>query len=176
MTKKIKLLFLLIIFFSSCGVTSKMETERVDFKTDKFEISGFYYTKPDLINGSQSKCFVFYKNGVYFGDFSFNNGPDGIKEFLLDMKRVNMAKALAYSWGVFQVNGDSVKFEKWVSSDAFGGYPTVKYTGKVLNNKSILINTPVIYSMIKKPKEFITDTLYYYPFDMIPDNSNKFIK
>ena len=176
MPKKIILLLLLYIFITSCGVTRKMETERVEFKTEKFETSGFYYTKPDFKNGNQSKCYVFYKNGVFFGGFSVNNGVDGIKEFLFDNDRVKAAKDLAYSWGIFQVSSDFVKFEKWISSDEFGGYPTVKYTGKVLDRKSILINTPLVYSTKKQPKEFRIDTLYYYPFELKPDSINKFIK
>jgi hypothetical protein len=157
-------------------VPRKMKTERVDFKPEKFEISGFYYTQPDFKNKNLSRVYVFYNNGVFFGGFYISNGVEEIKKFFLDDKRVKAAKDLPYSWGVFQVNNDSIMFEKWISSDAFGGYPTVEYIGKIIDRERILINTPKVYSTIRTPTEFKVDTLYYYPFEFIPNNTNKFIK
>ncbi len=58
-----------------------------------------------------------------------------------------MARELAYSWGVFQVNSDSIFIEKWISSDEFGGYPTIKYSGKVIDDNKIICISAIAHNL-----------------------------
>lgn len=173
----IKILKLTSIAFLLCYCTpSRMASSRVDFISNVFEIAGFYYSDPKTSYDNRSLCYIFYNNGVFFGGFSVQDGPSGIVNYLLDSSKVKSAKERPYSWGVFQVDGESINFEKWISSDAFGGYPTVKYYGKVIDNNRLLIKTPIVYSISKPPKEFKFDTLYFYSFKSKPDSINKYIK
>ncbi len=169
------IIILLLLLTSSC-ITEKLKTQRTDYLTGEFETDGFYYTKPNKNNYYYAKCFVFYKNGVYFGDFGVGKSKNDIIEFLLDEESVKQSKDLAYSWGVFQVHNDTIIFEKWISSDAFGGYPTIKYYGKVISKEKLIINFPVVSSTIKQPDNFKLDTLYFHRFEPKPDSTNVFIK
>lgn len=169
------MILLITLLFTSCGI-NKLKTERVDFNSDKFKTSGFYYSNPNSKNYYYSRCYVFYKNGVFFENTLEANDKGEIKKFLLDRNKINLSRELPYSWGIFQVKGDSIIFEKWISTDEFGGYPTIIYYGKVINDQSILLNTPVIKTLTKKPTEFKIDTLFFCPLLAKPDSTNKFIK
>ena len=172
------LLIFLIINLTSCLITEKLKTQRIDFITGAFETDGYYYTKPNKNNSYSSRCYIFYRNGVFFGGFGVGKSKTDIEEFLLNKERVNQSRNLTYSWGVFQVHNDTIEFEKWRSSDAFGGYPTFTFHGKVINKKKLLIHYPgSIVSQTEKARTVLKpDTLYYQYFNAKPDSTNNFIK
>jgi hypothetical protein len=81
-----------------------------------------------------------------------------------------------FNWGVFQVNGANIKFERWYPSS---GGPLKAYisSGEILNDTTFLITES--YRMQKGNKTELKDrneTYYFREFSPKSDSTNKFIK
>ena len=169
-------ILLIIIFFLTTGVKCSMEKldlERKDYLEDKIRLDGFYYSKQDF------KKFFLYKNGIIFnGGSGFNDvSTVDIVNYYKDSINYKNCYILPYYWGVFQIdNKNNIIIESWVSGDAFGRYTTIKFTGDIFNDTTIILNIPVVYSTVRKPKEYRTDTFYFHKFNPKPDSTNIFIE
>lgn len=75
-------------------------------------------------------------------------------------------KNLAYAWGVYDIVGDSLRIEKWYSTDFFAKYRSEIYYGKILDSVTIKLDGYSSGGSI----------FSFYSLNIKPDSTNNFIK
>jgi len=157
-------LFVLIAMSCSCG-THKLSLARQDNISNSLRLDGFYYNKTKY----QFEHFFLYRNGVIFnGGFCGSyNSVNQIVDFYNNISNYQQTMSLPYRWGVYQIDDDNIQFEWWRSGDGLD-YPTVKFSGKIINDTTLVLDYPA--------RAVGRDTFYFHPFKNKPDSINKFIK
>jgi len=156
---------ILLVIFSSCVALKPLKIQREDNISNKIRLDGIYVSSKKINNSERTGVQVFYGNGVllHFGD---NRIPSDCinywKEYLNNKN--NNYNDVPYWWGIYQIRGDSLLFESWYSTDYY--YPTISYSGKVIDDTTIIINY----------ESSILDTFKFVEFSPKPDSTNKFIK
>ncbi|MDR1153883.1 MAG: hypothetical protein LBL04_04160 [Bacteroidales bacterium] len=183
---KIKMLTLLsagfILSSSSCdrkwdeSSDDRLTLEKIDYNGKELRIDG-YYRRYDYA-GKEKKLhgvtpYILYSNGVILGDVGVPiDRVSEMEECFRNGFYVNNAKK--YYWGVFQINGIQIKYEKWVPSD--GPFSTFIYEGVILNDTTFIINK--YYRMKDIDKKSPTEVNWEYHFKQFspkPDSTNRFI-
>lgn len=163
---KVRILTTLIIFCVSysCGV-QKLTLSKQDNDTNRIRLDGFYYNQTKF----QFEHFFLYQNGVVLnGGFCGScSTVNQISEFYNNTSNYKNTLNLPYRWGVYQINDDDIQFEWWRSGDGWD-YPTVKFSGKIINDTTLVIDYPA--------RAVGRDTFYFHPYYNKPDSINKFIK
>ncbi len=139
-------------FFAACRPRlealklSKGRASPTGFRTD-----GFYFNRPGHL------CFFFYENGVLRDGLFYPKGIESILAFNSDPIHLKNSQKLPYSWGIFEVHGQQIAFEKWISGDG-NQYPKIKFFGTVANDTTLLIDHPTtgldtfyFLKMVNKP-------------------------
>ena len=162
--KKPQTLILLISFLvASCVGLVSLSTERQIAANNSIRYDGFFYNEPDLAH-----IFI-YKNGIIY---TWVGGPGYLLEdfdkYYSNLDNYETSYDLPYCWGVYNIQGRMINFEKWTSTDAFAPYKTTKFTGEIINDTTLIINHPA--------KSIGIDTFYFYKFEYKPDSTNKFVK
>ncbi len=170
---KLVYVFGIIILLTQCHATQKLHFSRENYK-GTLRLDGVYYNKPN-------QMFMFlYANGVRFvggiASDSWEPGVKGIEEFYSDTSNYKNSYNLPYRWGIYKVINDEVIFSGWLSYYELGGYATYTYNGKILNDTTLVLNRPEIYSVLEPPRKINIDTFYFYPCKYKPDSTNKWIK
>lgn len=161
---KKKVLFILIISAMTYGKCDRVDLQikRQNYLGKTLKIDGIFYNEPHKAH------FFLYRNGVFFdGGISFNGSINELLKFYSQNENYITAYELPYRWGVFKVNENIIRIEKWVSSDTFGMYTSTSFSGEIINDTTLLINYPT--NIIGK------DTFYFYQFSQKPDSTNNFI-
>ena len=171
-----------VLSSSSCerekdeSLDDKLSLERVDYNGNELRIDG-YFCRYNYVNKEPEPHgvtpYILYRNGIILGDVGVT--ADRISEMEENFKNGFYASnSKKYYWGVFQINGDKIKYEKWVAGDppmwAF------TYEGVILNNTTFVINK--YYRMAdmnkKAPKEVYWE-YHFKQFNPKPDSTNRFI-
>jgi len=155
---KISMGILLLTF--SCSPTSRMPLhfQRTDYHGNDFRMDGFYYSK--------RYCkFHFYSNGVMFGGTYSKNFNDALRYWKHLLQHPEDSNQTPMEWGVFLVNYPEIKLEHWHSGSG-ARYPTAQYSGKILNDTTLLLTGG----------PFGTDTFYFHAMPTKPDSTTRFIK
>ena len=141
-----------------CG-KQKFELKRQDYTANNFRIDGFYY------NENVRYIYFFYKNGVIMhSGYMENQSISDIEKYFNSYENYKKMYEVPYYWGVFIVEGKTIKLERWISSDG-GGYPNLRFNGTVVNDTTLLIDKPSG-----------TNTYNFHQFSPKPDSTNKFIE
>ncbi len=177
--KKIILLLLSSFFFSSCLVLlygrygrEPLIMVREDLKGNSLKINGFYHYqegKRGFIN------VVFFKNGVFFVPYATpypnEDGKKDVKKaedyFKTITKTNNPYHDIVYAWGLFNISGNDLTIETWMSGDGGNKYLTHVFESKILNDSTLVI-----------PKGFINslpDTFHFVKTSIKPDSTCPFI-
>ncbi|MDZ7878996.1 MAG: hypothetical protein U5L45_15040 [Saprospiraceae bacterium] len=159
--QKVIMLLSLFTAIAACSLP-KLGLSKQDVKPNSFKIQGFYYSKTDYTN------FVFFENGVVLGGFTESmkdRNIYAISKSWTDKERLKFYQAIPYAWGLFQVNGQRLKINKW-SSLELGAYLVSKKVGSIVNDSTLLIVQPKIG----------IDTFCFHYLAVKPDSTNSFIK
>ena len=139
---------------------------------DQLRIDGYYY-----LIGYDGKtihsAYFFYGNGVLIScngaKSSLEEMDNYIKEEFLDSQ---IYKRRKIDWGVFLIEGNNIKFERWYPSQR--PYPAFVREGVVLNNTTFHITKSYRSNGTEEREK---DEIYYFrPFSPKPDSTNNFIK
>ena len=159
--QKIIILLSLLITICACSLP-KLGLAKQDVKGNPFKMQGFYYSKTDYMN------YVFYENGVVLGGFTEplkDRNIDAISKNLMDKELIKLYQAVPYAWGLFQLDGQRLKINTWLSFE-LGAYLVSKKVGSIVNDSTLLIVQPNIG----------IDTFHFHFLPVKPDSTNKFIK
>lgn len=179
MTSKLLLSTFLVGFFSfssSCekvGKDDKLTLDKQDYTGNQLRIDGYYYEK---FEGKYYSLYFFYEDGtVLYGDGGFTE-----KEFIEHEKQftnevwLNGVKNYKAYWGVFNINNDSIAFERWYPSSG-GPFPAYLRTGKILNDTTFVI-TKSVRSKNGKEEQQLNEVYHFKEFSPKPDSTNNFVK
>jgi hypothetical protein len=180
---KIKMLMLLstgfILSSSSCdkerneSSDDKLSLERIDYNGNELIIDGYYYKKDP--NRPQLSALFLYQNGTILYGSAFNiDNTNEVEERYRNGNYATNAAKYKYDWGVFQINGTQIKYEKWVPTN--GPFPAVTYEGVILNDTTFVINKS--YRALDAGKKAPTEHYWEYHFKEFspkPDSTNRFI-
>jgi hypothetical protein len=130
------------------------------------KIDGIYYKESENFEGLYFQRYALYRNGI-IRDLGASSSIDD-PSFLSGKSKIN--------WGIFQVEGSIIKFERWYPSSG-GGLPAYVRAGEILNDTTFVITES--YRMQKGKKTEIrerNEIYHFHKFSPKPDSTNTFIK
>jgi len=177
-------LFSFLFICSSCtlilGEDDELTLQRKLFDSNNLRIDGYYYY--EYLASSQAENF--YRHNIYM---LFENGlilnmgaprKDEIQDFenkLTNMDFISLKKSYKHNWGVFLIDGEKIKFERWYPSD--GPLEAFIREGQILNDTTFHIKKSYRMATGSKESESSKDELYRFKkFSPKPDSTNAFIK
>ena len=181
---KIKMIILLSMSYMisslSCdkerneSLDDKIILKKVDYNGNELRIDG-YFRRYNYFEGELHGVIplILYKNGIVLGDVGVP--IDRISEMEENFRNgfyVNNARK--YQWGVFQINGIQIKYEKWVTGET--PFSVFTYEGEILNDTTFVINKGFRTKDEGKraPSEY--NWVYHFKqFSPKPDSTNRFI-
>ncbi|MDR2914049.1 MAG: hypothetical protein LBV74_04340 [Tannerella sp.] len=181
---KIKILVMISLYTllssSSCGRDEnnddKLSLAKIAYNGNELRIDG-YYCNYYYVDGKSDPRgitpFFLYKNGVIFG--YVGSRVDRIDELEESFRNGEYVKtAEKYQWGVFQIEGSKIKYEKWATSE--GPYRAFTYEGTILNDTTFVINKSYRAKDAgkKDPSEHHWE-FHFKQFSPKPDSTNRFI-
>jgi hypothetical protein len=126
--------------FVSCqmffGEDDKLTLRRKPYDGSALKLDGYYYQSYQ--DGNMVDIYFLSRNGVIINAGAFEaNKLDLYERKFSDTAFVNKLRNVKFNWGVFQIDGDSMKFEKWYPSER--PYRTKIKEGIILNDSTFLI-------------------------------------
>lgn len=153
-----------------------LSIEKKPYLGKEFRIDGYYFDK--YSNDEYRDCIFFYKNGVILNGGGWKYSLEKEKEKEEEYKNgayYNFAKTSKISWGVFEIDGNTIRFERWYSSS---GGPLSAYVreGVILNDTTFRITQSYRMQNGKKTEERSKDELYSFKeLSPKPDSTNVFV-
>ncbi len=141
----------------SCKSREDLTLKQQNYLGDKLRFDGYYYTQNSV---NDIDCFFFYRNGIIHTS-TYGNSIEEIDVYY--QNNTQSIYNISYRWGVYNViNDESIKFEKWISSDG-GPNPTVLFNGTIINDSTLIIENPA--------SSFGTSTYQFHKTPYKPDSS-----
>ena len=174
----ILLTFLVIIF--ACKKESKEEIEarddkltlqRTNYTGNELRIDGYYCQK---IDGMYYSCYFFYNNGtlLYGGGGLTEIEMQNLETTFSNGSFYNTAKDIKYFWGLYNINGNSIAFERWYPSSG-GSLPASIRSGIILNDSTFQITQSIRSNGSESTQK--NEIYYYKKFSPKPDSTNQYI-
>ena len=154
-----------------CKKDDKLSFGKTPYTGNQLRIDGYYYRND---NGVLNYLYCFYRNGVvlYLGSgYAYSDLP-ALEQKLKDGTYYNSVKNNKTCWGVYQIQNNNIKFDKW-STSSVGGMPAYDYSGNIVNDTVFKITR-----VMRVNKSDINQTLDEYDFKHClykPDSTNSFI-
>ena len=162
------IIFGLLLLLYSCNSCKDEELtlRGGSFTGDELRIDGYYYRKiPDL------EIYFFYSNGIVrYGGGGYTSFEE-VEERILNHQLVNENSRT--TWGVFQVNNNTIKFERWYPSSG-GVAPVYVREGTILNDTTFHITSS--YRSDGSERREKNEMYHFHQFSLKPDSTNNFIK
>ncbi len=178
-------LFVLILGFLtllvSCRVTllkdDELTLEREDYEGSELKLDGYYYE--DIVIGSGEKgkeVYFLYRNGILLYGTVLIGEDDVLLEMYRSGEYARDAQQSITNWGVFQIDTNIIKFDRWYPSSG-GGAPTAIKEGKILNDTTFHITEEYKIKKGKKVDVVEVNSIYHFKaFSPKPDSTNTFVK
>jgi hypothetical protein len=166
----ISLIPVMLLFGLSCNKFENgddvLSLQWEDYSGNALKLDGIYYFETENFEGPLFQRYALYRNGII-------RNLGGSKN--IDDLRFPSGNS-KYEWGVFQIDGTRIKFERWYPSS---GGPLKAYirSGEILNDTTFLITES--YRMQKGKKTEIrerNEVYHFRQFSPKPDSTNNFIK
>ena len=167
-------LLFLLIFVLGCNKfkDEELSMQRIEYTGDELRIDGYYYRiyKNHAMNEESIQVCCLYQNGI----FRWCGISKSFQDYENKIDDINKSKQYKHNWGVFIVENDIIKYEKWVGARALEPYITRIYAGNILNDTTFHITE----SYRPNGKERSTEDLMFHfrQFSPKPDSTNNFIK
>jgi hypothetical protein len=151
--------------FKDDGLTINKELNN----TDNLCLGGYFYTD----YGDIKRIMFLYQDGVILsGGDVFEENLTELEYSFIDGSFLKRNGDKRLYWGVYIIDDDIIKFEKWYPSSG-GGMPVYLHQGEILNDSTFVI-TKSIRSKTGEEKE-LDETYHFKPFSPKPDSTNNFI-
>jgi len=163
-------LFFPLIIVLGCN---KFEDEKIsllrkEYTGNELRIDGYYYYN-NPYDAERIVVFVLYNNGIIRACGSLSSFQD----FENLINAYNKGSSTKNQWGVFIVEDNFIKYEKWYGARFLEPYITYIYEGKILNDTTFHIKERYRPNGKERSTE---DLLFHFKqFSPKPDSTNKFI-
>ncbi len=178
--KTVLLTLFLSIAMPSCRKTGlfqddELSLSRQDYTGNQLKVDGYYsfnYTNEE----DYVSIYFFYKNGVILSGGSglqreLPEKEEGFRNGTFD----NKANSIKFLWGVYQIEGSNIKFERWYPSEK--PYRAYVNEGEILNDTTFRITQSYRTKNGKKTEVSEENETYHFKaFSPKPDSTNAFIK
>ena len=167
--KSIVILGVLGLLLAGCSLPSqddKLNLVCRDQTNIPLRLDGFYYLETQNIKGPLYDRYLLYNNGVtrYGGASPKLNSSD---DWVPDGRT---------TWGIYEVEGNTIRIE-FLYPNSLGPLKAIVEEGKILNDTTFHIEES--YRLVKGVKTELKkwDQLYhFYPLDVKPDSTNRYVK
>ena len=144
----------------------ELTLEQRSYDGDALRIDGYYVSPYTASSGTLYDTYFFYRTGVirYVGTFeqseslSHNDFLDG---------------TVRHQWGVFQVDGDEIAFERWYP-------PSGTYTEAFIRSGRIIDDTTFVITKLRRSdggeEQTVDETYHFRPFAPKPDSTSSFLQ
>jgi hypothetical protein len=161
-------LIMLALGFSCTKILGKddvLTLHREDYLGSALRFDGIFYTEKENSKGPYFHRYALYRNGIIrdLGGSTTKDDPN----FLHGNTKIE--------WGVFQINGANIKFERWYPGSG-GPFKAYIRSGEILNDSTFLILE--IYRMKDGKKTEISEIneIYHFiEFSPKPDSTNAYV-
>lgn len=157
------------------GGDDELFIERKPYLGNELKIDGYYYQESeDLIYAR----YFFYKNGILLQGGGGGSSIEQIiekDEMIKNGTYYNTVKNSKLSWGVFEIEGTTIRFEHWYPSS---GGPLKAYVraGTIINDTTFRITQSYRMQSGTKTEMNSKDELYYFKeLSPKPDSTNVFV-
>ena len=169
-----KAIIALIAIMAGCtffGGHDDLSIQKTNYNGNSLRINGYYYDE-DI---NYKNILIFYQNGTLLSLIIDTNKIDKLEEKVIYRSLFDQKNYYRFDWGLFQIEGDSIKYEKWAAYDGYK--PAFLHSGYILNDTTFVITSVSSDSKIfDKPKYTKTNTVYRFKYlPRKPDSTNKFI-
>lgn len=169
-----KIIIILIALLAGCtyfGGHDDLSIQKINYNGNSLRIDGYYYDEDD----DYKSILIFYQNGILLSLICDTHKIDKLKEKIANKSFFDQRNSYRFDWGLFRIECDSIKFEKWAAYDGYK--PAFLHSGYILNDTTFIITSVSSNSKIfDKPKYTKTNTLYRFKqLPRKPDSTNKFI-
>lgn len=166
-----------ILLGSNCKKSNMFGDDKLSLKKEFYQdsqlkMNGYYYRNID----NHLTVYFLFKNGIilYGSTFPINELNKHEEEYkTLDWQ--SAIKRSKYRWGVFNIETNSIKFERWYPSEP----PLKAYVreGQILNDTTFVVSQFYRLKGGRKTElETLNETYHFKPFSPKPDSTNNFIK
>ena len=163
---------LLLLMFGACQKIfppdDSFSLQRTDFEGSNLRIDGYFYRLWGPIEDERMSIIFFYENGVLLRLSGLPKSELVTQDFTCD-KWIQRFRGHRGNWGLFVVDGDVIKFERWVAGPPRG---TFIWEGVILNDTTFLITKS--YSSDKSELRERNE-LWHFRASPKPDSTNIFI-
>lgn len=140
--------------------------KRQNYYGNELLLDGIYYTEETTFDGIIYSRYALYRNGI----IRYLGSPQNVGsiQFLNGNSKTH--------WGVFQIDGNEIKFEKWYPSSG-GPLKAFIRSGIIVNDTTFHIKKSYRMRNGEKTEIMELDEIYHYlPFSPKPDSTNSFVK
>lgn len=173
---KIVVLAVLLSLTSSCKKDimkdDALSIQRTSYTGDELRIDGYYYQEVD---NSFFSIYFFYRNGVLLSAGGVFSNENAIEEYIKKefLRNEGYRKNKTF-WGIFNIEGDTIKFERWYPSEP----PLKAYVreGEILNDTTFVITES--YHLVDGHRADLTqrnEVYHFKEFTPKPDSVNLFV-
>jgi hypothetical protein len=164
------LIFLTLLFGFRCNKIEKeddvLTLKREGYTGSTLKFDGIYYLETENFEGPLFQRYAIYRNGIirHLGGSKTKEDP------------IFLSGKSKFDWGVFQIDGAVIKFERWYPSS---GGPLKAYirSGEILNDSTFLITESYRMQGGRKTEIKERNEIYHFKeFSPKPDSTNTFIK
>lgn len=149
--------------------------EAEPYMGSKLSLDGYYYyLDDDSEDYDLDRAIFFYRNGVILDITGATPPTSSLEELDETIREVENSRVQSslFRWGIFQVESDTISFEKWYPSS--GGYhPVYIRAGRILNDTTFVITESFRSDGTeRRPKD---ETYHFRSFSPKPDSTNDFV-
>jgi hypothetical protein len=170
-------LFLSLVMFSCKKIDlfqdDELSLSRKEYTGNQLRIDGYYYfnytNEEDYV-----RIYFFYKNGmILYGGSSLLSELPELEKSYKDGTYYNHVKSNKLAWGVHQIEGFKMEFEKWYGEKPYRVYGQ---EGVILNDTTFRINQGYRMKNGKKTEvESKNEVCHFREFSPKPDSTNSFV-
>lgn len=163
--KKTLGLLLILLFLLGCDKAFKddeLTMKKQPYNGTELRTDGYFYEINSYTEGIGEALFL-YRDGTMMlcGGSGETDDPFGFMERLFASPDfISHAKEHAFYWGVFQIDGNTIQYERWYQSD--GGLPVGCSEGAILNDTTFVVNETTVF--------------HFRHYTPKPDSTNRFIQ
>jgi hypothetical protein len=169
MKMNIKVLIMVLLNVMSCDKISESDDvltlQRQNYYGNELMLDGIYYTEISSFDGIFYQRYALFRDGI-IRDLGAAPEP-GSAQFLTGNSKAD--------WGVFQIDGNEIKFERWYPSSG-GPLRSFVRSGIILNDTTFHIKESYRMRDGQKTEIMERDEIYHFlHFSPKPDSANTFM-
>jgi len=153
----------------------ELSLSRQDYTGNQLRIDGYYFFEYTNSSIDYVSIYFFYKNGIILsgGSKLLSELPE-LEDSYRDGTFYNHVKSIKFLWGVYQIEGINLKFERWFPSEK--PYRAYVREGVIFNDTTFIITQRYRNKNGKKTEvESENLVLHFREFSPKPDSTNTFI-